>query len=327
MLGGKLIGVSVPAYKEERFIADVIGYMPDFVDKIIVVNDGSPDDTGRIIDECAKTNSRVHPVHHESNQGLGQSLIDGYLEAKTLGMDIVAVMAGDGQMSPNDLETVVRPIVSGRADYVKGNRLLRDEVIDRMPRHRLIGNAFLSLLSKFATGYWKSMDPQCGYTAISARALSRIPIKKMIKGYGYNAHILNMLNLANQRVAEVEVEPVYRDETSYIKLRSYIPTVSRLLVRLFWRRLFRKYVVRDFHPLALMYLFSITVTTFIISPLLVWFSYHFINDGIAPQTSFLTLAFTSMFAVFSLFFAMWLDMEDNRRLWVDESRTDLGPAA
>lgn len=321
MLDGKTIAVSVPAYKEERFIVEVIDTMPEFVDKIIVVNDGSPDATGELIDRAAETNPKVHPVHHEVNKGLGQSLIDGYLEASELGMDVVAVMAGDGQMAPADLESVVRPIVDGKADYVKGNRLLRDEVIDRMPRYRLIGNAFLSLLSKFATGYWKSMDPQCGYTAISGRALDRIPIDKMIKGYGYNAHILNMLNLANLRVAEVEVEPVYRDETSYIKLRKYIPTVSRLLTRLFFRRLLRKYVVRDFHPLALMYLFSMFLWFIAMPPILVWFISRWITQDIVPQTSFLALSFSVMFATFSLFFAMWLDMEDNRRLWLPNDPT------
>src|SRR5690606_13739007 len=156
------------------------------------------------------------------------------------------------------------------ADYAKGNRLLRDEVVERMPRHRLIGNAVLSLLTKFATGYWKSMDPQCGYTAISGEALARIPIESMIKGYGYNVHILNMLNLANQRVAEVEVEPVYRDEVSYIKLRRYIPSVSVLLIRLFWFRLTRRYIVRDFHPLALMYMFSIFLGLTVIPLLFGW---------------------------------------------------------
>lgn len=327
MLDGKTIAVLVPAFKEERFIVEVIDTMPDFVDKIIVVNDGSPDRTGALIDEAATNNPRVHPVHHEVNKGLGQSLIDGYLKARELEMDVVAVMAGDGQMAPADLESVVRPIVDGKAGYVKGNRLLRDEVIDRMPRYRLIGNAFLSLLSKFATGYWKSMDPQCGYTAISGHALGRIPIERMIKGYGYNAHILNMLNLANVRVAEVEVEPVYRDETSYIKLRKYIPTVSQLLTRLFFRRLLRKYIVRDFHPLAMMYLLSIFLWFVAIPPVSVWFAYHWIDDNLVPTTSFLTLAFSSIFATFSLFFAMWLDMEDNRRLWLSDPVTGDEPGA
>lgn len=319
MLDGKSIAVVIPAYNEERFILEVIETIPKYVDHIIVINDGSTDNTSEIVELAADHDARVKPLQKDENQGLGQSLIDGYLESANLEVDVVAVMAGDGQMAPEDLMPVVRPIVDGLCDYVKGNRLLRDEVVDRMPRHRLVGNAFLSLLSKFATGYWKSMDPQCGYTAISSDALTRIPISTMTKGYGYNAHILNMLNLVNRRVAEIEVEPVYGDETSYIKLRKYIPSVSILLWKLFWLRIFRKYVVRDFHPLALMYLFSVFLTWIVSPPIVIWISYHFVNQGVIPQTSFLTLALCSIFAIFSLFFAMWLDMEDNRDLWLDDS--------
>lgn len=314
MLDGKSIGVVVPAYNEGKFIGSVIDTMPEFVDRVIVVNDGSSDGSKEIIDERVAS-GRVVPIHHETNKGLGQSLIDGYLEGLTQGLDVVAVMAGDGQMAPADLETVVRPIVDGDADYVKGNRLLRDEVFERMPRHRLIGNSALSILSKYATGYWHSMDPQCGYTAISNYALDRIPIATMRKGYGYNAHILNMLNLANMKVAEVEVEPVYGDEVSYIKLRKYIPSVSSLLVRLYFRRITRKYIIRDFHPLALMYLFSM-VLAFVVCPILITrFVILWARYDVVPQTTFLLLAFSSMFAMLSLFFAMWWDMEDNRRLW------------
>ena len=313
MLDGKTIAVAVPAYNEERFIGQVIDTMPEYVDRVFVVNDGSTDNTAALINERAS--ERVVAVHNEGNVGLGQSLINGYAAAYADDMDVVAIMAGDAQMAPADLESVVRPIVNGDADYVKGNRLLRDEVVDRMPRHRLIGNSILSILSKFATGYWHSMDPQCGYTAISHFALGRIPIETMRKGYGYNAHILNMLNLANQRVAEVEVEPVYGDETSYIKLRKYIPTVSRLLIGLFCRRLVRKYIVRDFHPLAMMYAFSAFVGLFAVVPLFVRFIVMFLGDKTVPQTTMILLSFSSMFALFSLFFAMWLDVEDNRHLW------------
>jgi hypothetical protein len=236
------------------------------------------------------------------------------------------VMAGDGQMAPADLAQVVAPIVAGEAEYVKGNRLLRDEVIERMPRHRLLGNSVLSFLSKFATGYWHSMDPQCGYTAISGYALKRIPIVTMRPGYGYNAHLLNMLNLANLRVAEVEVEPVYGDEVSYIKLRKYIPSVSVLLVRLFARRILRKYIVRDFHPLALMYLFSLFLILVICPVLLIRFSILYARYDVVPQTTMLLLSFSSTFAMFALFFAMWLDMEDNRHLWryADDRRHERG---
>lgn len=313
-----MIGVVVPAFNEELLIGTVVATMPDFVTHIIIVNDASTDATCDVA-QAADEFGRVTFVTHELNLGLGQSLIDGYRTAESMGCDVVAVMAGDAQMSPADLEAVINPIVENRADYVKGNRLLRPEVVDRMPRYRLFGNALLTFLSKFAHGYWHSMDPQCGYTAISSHALSAIPLERMVRGYGYNADLLNMLNLANLRVAEVEVEPVYGAETSYIKLWRYIPLISILLVRLFWRRILRKYVVVDFHPLALMYGFSILISVLIVPPLTVRLLIIYASIGVVPTTTLLLLSFSSMFAFMALFFAMWLDMEDNRRLWVESN--------
>jgi glycosyltransferase involved in cell wall biosynthesis len=291
--------------------------MPSFVDHIIIVDDASSDATIEAAHSADQSSGRLHLVAHDENMGLGQSLIDGYRAAESLGCTVVAVMAGDAQMSPTDLEKVVKPVVDDRADYVKGNRLLRPEVVDRMPRHRLIGNALLTFLSKFAHGYWHSMDPQCGYTAISAYALGVIPLERMVRGYGYNADILNMLNIANLRVAEVQVEPVYGEESSYIRLWRYIPMVSILLIRLFGRRLLRKYVVLDFHPLALMYGFSILISLLVVPVLLLRLLILYVSMGVVPSTTLLLLSFSSMFAFMSLFFAMWLDMEDNRRLWVE----------
>ena len=314
MFNNKTICVVVPAYNEEMLISKTLTTMPSFVDAIIVVNDGSSDRTQEIIASLQKTDSRIILINHNPNQGLGQSLITGYLRAREEGFDVVAVMAGDAQMSPDDLPAVVEPITLGKCDYVKGNRLLRDDVVGRMPMYRYIGNSFLTFLTKFSTGYWHVIDPQCGYTAISKNALARIPIQDMIKGYGYNAHILNMLNLNNFKVADVEVEPVYGDEKSKIKLRNYIPVVSKLLIRLFFKRLLHKYVVREFHPLILFYFLSF-FNMFVLSiPLSIRFFYLYFQLGVAPSTTLIILNFSVSMAFFSLFFAMWLDMEDNKRL-------------
>ena len=313
MLEGKTVGIVIPAYNEEMLIGNVFDTMPAFVDRMFVVNDASRDRTPQIIDEAAKEDARIRPIHHETNKGLGQSLIDGYLAAREEGIDVVAVMAGDAQMSPNDLEHVVMPVIVGKSDYVKGNRLLREEVIERMPRHRLIGNSVLTLLTKFATGYWHLIDPQCGYTAISKRALAEIPIKKMIKGYGYNADLLYMLNINNFRVIDVEVEPVYGDEKSKIKLASYVPRVSALLIKRFFERIFKKYVVREFHPLFLLYGFAL-FNFLLLVPLFIRFIWLYSALGVAPTTTLTLLLFSFNFAVFSLTFAMWMDMEDNKRL-------------
>ena len=314
MYNSKTVGVIVPAYNEEKLIGRVLETMPEFVDKIIVVNDASKDDTLKIVQMFKQKDPRIHIISHESNAGLGRSLIDGYLYARKNGIDIAAVMAGDAQMFPGDLENVIRPIVERRADYVKGNRLLHEDVIERMPRHRFIGNSILTLLTKFATGYWHIIDPQCGYTAINKKALLRIPIERMTSGYGYNADILNMLNLNNFSVGDVEVMPVYGEEQSKIKLSSYIPKVSCLLLRLFIKRLYFKYFVREFHPLIFFYIFSFLNILFLGLPLMVRFFYLYFSLGIAPTTTLIVLLNAISMGLLSLFFGMWMDMESNRDL-------------
>ncbi len=320
MYKDKKIGIVIPAYNEEQLIEKTISTMPDFVDKMFVINDCSKDKTKEIIFKCMQEDSRVELIDHEFNMGLGQSLIDGYLASLESEMDIIAVMAGDAQMDPNDLSSVLNPVADGWADYVKGNRLLRDDVVFKMPRYRYIGNAVLTLLTKFATGFWHLIDPQCGYTAISHNALKNIPIKNMIKGYGYNAHILNMLNLNNFKVCDVEVAPVYGEEKTGIKLRNYIPKVSRLLVRLYFKRMIHKYMVREFNPLIFFYLFSFFNCVIISIPLFFRFLYLFFVLLVDPSTTPIILTYSLSMGFLSFFFAMWMDMEDNKKLIAEKRR-------
>ena len=313
MLNSKSIGVVVPAYNEGKLISKVMDTMPDFVDYMIIINDGSKDETKKCIEDKMPCDSRIVFIDHEVNKGVGQTLIDGYLKAIEMKIDVIAVMAGDAQMDPDDLESVVMPVVNGEADYVKGSRLLVDGVKEKMPKYRFVGNNILTLLTKFATGYWHVIDPQCGYTAISYEAISEIPIEDMIKGYGYNAHILYMLNMSNFKVKDVKVKPVYGEEVSGIKLGRYIRKVSALLCKLFFSRLFKKYMLIDFNPVAMFYLLAI-----ICIPLSMGFGIRmlviFFSTLLMPSTTLILFVFTTIMGVQSLFFAMWMDMEDNRRL-------------
>lgn len=313
MLNSKSIGVVIPAYNEGKLISKVMDTMPDFVDYMIIVNDGSKDETKSRIEEKALCDSRIVLLNHEVNKGLGQTLIDGYIKSVEMNIDVVAVMAGDAQMDPDDLESVVMPIVKSEADYVKGSRLLVNGVKEKMPKYRFVGNNILTLLTKFATGYWHVIDPQCGYTAISHEAISEIPIEGMIKGYGYNAHILYMLNMSNFTVKDVKVRPVYGEEKSKIKLGRYIRRVSALLCKLFFSRILKKYMLIDFNPAAMFYLLA-----FLCLPLAVIFGIRmlviFITTLLMPNTTLILFVFTSLMGIQSLFFAMWMDMEDNRRL-------------
>jgi glycosyltransferase involved in cell wall biosynthesis len=264
------IGVVVPAYNEAGFVGEVIDTIPEFVDVAYVIDDGSTDDTWTEIREHAAAVNEDHdpnapgfeqlvvPIQHEENRGVGGALKTGYLQALEDGVDITAVLGGDGQMDPDILTKYLDPIAEGDADYTKGNRFMKREQLDAMPTFRLVGNAMLSYLTKIASGYWKMMDPQNGYTAISREALESADIQNMYEYYGYCNDLLVKLNVENLRVADVShsAEYVYDDEDwkSHISYDEYVPKVSLMLLRNFAWRLRRKYLLRDFHPLATFYL-------------------------------------------------------------------------
>jgi len=287
--------------------------VPDFVDYIFVVNDASQDATLGLISEQEKKDSRISIINHKDNKGLGQSLIDGYLASLETDADITAVMAGDNQMHPDDLPKLLDEIIVGKHDYVKGNRLLHYD-INTMPRYRFVGNAILTILTKFATGYYSLMDPQCGYTAIKNKALSLIPIQTMTRGYGYNADILTMLNIQGFRVTDTEVRPVYDREKSKIKLWKYIPKTSWLLIQLFFRRLWGRYIVRDFHPLVLFYLFSFLNVLIFLVPLTIRFLYMYFQYNELPKTTLTIIIFTFLITFQSMLFAIWMDMDYNTKI-------------
>ena len=302
------VNVIVPAFNEELLILDTLDGMPGFVDGVIVIDDCSLDKTNEIVRNAASRDSRISLLVHEENLGLGQSLIDGYLASLETDGDFTVVMAGDNQMDPADLPNLLDTLIEGNHDYVKGNRLLHTD-ISAMPTYRYLGNSLLTLLTKFATGYYALMDPQCGYTAIRNSALAKIPIEKMTKGYGYNADILTMLYIQQFSVADCEVRPVYGQEQSKIRLRRYIPMIVWLLTRLFFRRLWSRYVILDFHPLVLFYLFGISLFAFVSIPLSVRFVYVYAQTGELPKTTAILCVVSLMTAIQSTLFAMWMDME------------------
>jgi glycosyltransferase involved in cell wall biosynthesis len=157
---GHIIAVIVPAYNVERHIVDTINYIPPYVDHVIVVDDGSQDQTSQMVRQIERVG--LHLIEHGRNRGVGAAIASGYAEALCLHAHVMAVMAGDGQMDPRELMRVLLPVVRGEADYVKGNRFLDRNVWQMMPTPRIIGNIVLSLLTKITSGYWKIFDSQCG---------------------------------------------------------------------------------------------------------------------------------------------------------------------
>ena len=188
---------------------------------------------------------QVVPIRHETNRGVGGALKTGYRRAYEDGIDVTAVMGGDGQMDPDLLDQLVDPIVNGEADYAKGNRLLHATYREEMPKFRLFGNYVLSLLTKVSSGYWTIGDPQNGYTAISHRALAELDIDSLYDRYGFANELLARLNRHGMRVADVAMPAIYGDEESSIEYHTFVPTVSKLLLATFLWRLKGKYLALD----------------------------------------------------------------------------------
>jgi len=164
----KSVCVVVPAYNEETMIGRVLDGIPAYVDQVVVVDDASTDGTSEIVNNCqSQMGRRLVHLTHDANQGVGGAIVTGYKWARDHEIDVTVVMAGDGQMDPDDIPALLDPVVADDADYMKGNRLFTGEAWHKIPRIRYLGNAVLSLLTKIASGYWHVADSQTGYTAIN----------------------------------------------------------------------------------------------------------------------------------------------------------------
>lgn len=316
MYQGKSIAIVVPAFNEELLIGRTVSTMPEYVDKIIVVDDCSRDGTVDQVEKLAASDpERITLLRHEQNQGVGGAIATGYKWCRDHEIDVAVVMAGDAQMDPADLPALLQPIIEDKTDYSKGNRLFTGDAWNQIPRVRYLGNALMSLLTKIASGYWQVADSQCGYTAINLKALRLIDWDQMYKRYGQPNDLLVRLNVFSLRVCDVPVRPIYNiGEKSGIRPLRMIPRLSLLLFKLFLYRMVQKYVIRDFHPLVFFYFLGGILLGVLLPLLAVRFVLLWIADGAVPPITTLSIIFVSVTGLQFLLFAMWFDMEHNRSL-------------
>jgi glycosyltransferase involved in cell wall biosynthesis len=314
------IAVIIPTYNEETQIEQVLTTLPDYVDDIVVVDDASSDATIEVVEKCATDDPRITLLALEKNRGVGGALSAGYLWAVAEDVDAAVVVAGDGQMDPDEMVDILEPILSGRADYTKGNRLTEPSAWKQIPRIRLFGNSVLSLLTKIVTGYWSVADFQSGYTGASRYALQNIDWARLYPRYGFPNDVLVHANIAECRVADVPITPIYGvGERSSMKVVKVIFTIAMLLFRRFWWRLSTKYVLRDFHPLVFFYLLATftAVGSVALTGRLIWL---WVAQGSVPEMTALALSFFAVTTLNSTFFAFWMDKESNNDLVVAAAR-------
>jgi len=312
MVEGKRVAVVVPAYEEEHLVGETLRGIPDVVDRIYVVDDASPDGTAERAREAA--DARTEIIVHERNGGVGAAIVTGYKKAVAEEIDVVVVMAGDNQMDPAELLSLVTPVARGETDYAKANRLFTGEAWSVIPRTRYLGNAVLSLFTKIASGYWHVADSQAGYTAVGLDALRRLDLDRVYRRYGFPNDMLVHLNVINARVRDVPSRPIYGvGERSGIKLRRVVPRISWLLVKGFFWRMREKYVIRDFHPLVFFYALGFLMLGIGLALGISETILRALGNQITTATIVLVALLLVSGSQFALF-AMWFDMESNKDL-------------
>jgi glycosyltransferase involved in cell wall biosynthesis len=311
MYDGKTVAVVVPAYNEEALVASTVAGIPDFVDRIFVVDDASTDATA---ERARGADARVEVIAHERNEGVGGAAVTGYKRAAAEGMEVTCVMAADGQMDPDDLETLVAAVAAGECDYAKANRLFTGQAWELIPRTRYIGNAILSFLTKIASGYWHVADSQAGYTAVNLETLRLLDLDRLYRRYGFPNDILVHLNVWNRRVRDYPSRPIYGvGERSGIRLWRVVPAISWLLFKGFFWRMREKYVIRDFHPLVLFYTLGLLLFVSGVILGIVETALRIAGNPI-PAATIVLVALLVISGLQLLLFAMWFDMESNKDL-------------
>jgi len=254
------VHVVIPAYNVAAHIDAVLRGLPDFVDAVTVVNDGSTDGTAAAVQ--AASDRRVTLLESPANEGVGGAMVRGFRHALAQGEGIIVKMDGDGQMDPADLPRLLEPIADGRCEYAKGNRFLRSRELDIMPRARLAGNFVLTFLTKLASGYWNVFDPQNGYLAIASGTLRLLDLDRLSRRYFFENDMLINLNIFDARVRDVAMPSRYGAERSSMRLARILCSFPYHLFHGYWYRFYRKHVLRDFSPVALFMLTGL--------PLLAW---------------------------------------------------------
>jgi len=244
------VAVVIPSYKVTRHVLGVIGRIGPEVEKIYVVDDCCPEHTGDMVEaQCG--DSRVRVLRHPQNLGVGGAVKTGYTQALQDGMDVVVKVDGDGQMAPEFIPTLIKPLRLGLADYAKGNRFYNLEDVRSMPAARLFGNAVLSFMTKLSAGYWRIFDPTNGYTAIHRSALSLLPLDKVADRYFFETDLLFRLATVRALVLDVPMTATYGDETSGLKISRILPRFLFGHFVNFSKRIVYNYFLRDFSVASL----------------------------------------------------------------------------
>ncbi len=189
----------IPAYNEEIAIGSVVLRAKKYVDRVIVVDDGSADKTAEIAELAG-----AEVIRLGKNCGKAHALMVGFERARELGCSVVVMLDGDGQHNPDEIPLLVEPVMKGEADLVIGSRFLESR--GKIPKYRVLGQKILT----FATNLGSEVtitDSQSGFRAMNRKVLDFIDFES--SGYTIESEMLARLSSKNIKIKEVPITAIY----------------------------------------------------------------------------------------------------------------------
>ena len=253
------IDIVIPCFRVHGHVVEVVrqSLALAYVRTVIVVDDACPEASGRTVEAAFPGNARLTVLRHEQNQGVGGAMLSGYRHAFGHGANIVVKVDGDGQMPPERVAKLVAPLLHKQADYTKGNRFYSPKHLSGMPRMRLFGNAMLSLVNKFSSGYWSVIDPTNGFTALSRAAWFQLDCDTLERRYFFESDVLYQLGIANAVVQDVAMPAVYNGEPSSLDITRVALEFPPKYLKRFVKRIGFRYFLREFNIASLEILFGL----------------------------------------------------------------------
>lgn len=259
--GNQTVAAVLPCYKVKKHVEDLFNrFGPEF-DAIYAVDDKCPEESGAFIEKVIK-DPRVKVIYLKANQGVGGAVLAGFKAARQDGHAIAVKIDGDGQMDPALAKKFIRPILNNEADYTKGNRFFDPASLKDMPKGRIIGNAILSFVSKFSTGYWNIFDPTNGYLAINLKLVDFLQIDKVAKRYFFETDMMFRLSLIRAKVIDIPMKAIYEDEVSNLHFSKEAGKFMLGHTRNFIKRIGYNYFLRGFSIASLELLVGLAALLF-----------------------------------------------------------------
>lgn len=259
------ISIIIPCYKVRDQILSVLKKIPfDKIHIVYLIDDACPMQSLEVVKKNLNLfePNKIVILKNKNNLGVGGATKLGYQQAIKDNMDIAIKIDGDDQMDLKHIDRLIRPILSKDCDYTKGNRFYSFENLKGMPGIRVFGNAGLTFLAKFSSGYWSISDPTNGYTAISVDILKLLPLEKISNRYFFENDILFRLNTIKAKVKDIPMPSLYKNEISNLNISSSIFEFFFKLSRNLFKRIFYNYYLRSINigsftlPLSIVLLYN-----------------------------------------------------------------------